>query len=550
MNIPTPHRSARRRGAVAITAAAALVLAACGNGGDADEGNGTAEEAENGGAEAAGGGTVSVYNCEPQNLLPSNSTEVCGSWVLEQLYTGLTQVDYDTFEPVAGVATDWESNEDQTEWTFTLGEDWTFHNGDPIDANTFVETFNWVVDPDNAQQNTSFYDVILGYDEVVEGEADELEGVTAVDDYTLELELSEPFSPLPMMLSYTGFYPMPAEAFEDPEAFESAPVGNGRYQMDGEWEHDVQIAADRYEDWPGEDPGMPDRIEWQIYNDIDTAYLDVQAGSLDIMDNVPPNRLGMMEDDFGDNQAMFESSSFTYMGLPLYQEEFDDVDVRHALSMAIDREEIIENIFDGAQVPARNIIPPMLPSAREDACEYCEFDPEAAADLYEEADGPSELTVYFNSGAGHEDWVESVSNQWQENLGIEDVTFQSLEFAQYLDLHDEQEITGPFRLGWVLSYPSPQYAMEPIYTTGKSSNYADFSNEDFDNLIAEANASDPDEADESYQQAEDILLEELPVIPMWFQSYGVVHSERIDHDSVQMDPRTFLRVEQLAVTDE
>ena len=550
MNIPTPHRSARRRGAVAITAAAALVLAACGNGGDADEGNGTAEEAENGGAEAAGGGTVSVYNCEPQNLMPSNSTEVCGSWVLEQLYTGLTQVDYDTFEPVAGVATDWESNEDQTEWTFTLGEDWTFHNGDPIDANTFVETFNWVVDPDNAQQNTSFYDVILGYDEVVEGEADELEGVTAVDDYTLELELSEPFSPLPMMLSYTGFYPMPAEAFEDPEAFESAPVGNGRYQMDGEWEHDVQIAADRYEDWPGEDPGMPDRIEWQIYNDIDTAYLDVQAGSLDIMDNVPPNRLGMMEDDFGDNQAMFESSSFTYMGLPLYQEEFDDVDVRHALSMAIDREEIIENIFDGAQVPARNIIPPMLPSAREDACEYCEFDPEAAADLYEEADGPSELTVYFNSGAGHEDWVESVSNQWQENLGIEDVTFQSLEFAQYLDLHDEQEITGPFRLGWVLSYPSPQYAMEPIYTTGKSSNYADFSNEDFDNLIAEANATDPDEADESYQQAEDILLEELPVIPMWFQSYGVVHSERIDHDSVQMDPRTFLRVEQLAVTDE
>lgn len=164
MNIRTPHWSARRRGAVAITAAAALVLAACGNGGDADEGNGTAEEAENGGAEAAGGGTVSVYNCEPQNLMPSNSTEVCGSWVLEQLYTGLTQVDYDTFEPVAGVATDWESNEDQTEWTFTLGEDWTFHNGDPIDANTFVETFNWVVDPDNAQQNTSFYDVILGYD--------------------------------------------------------------------------------------------------------------------------------------------------------------------------------------------------------------------------------------------------------------------------------------------------------------------------------------------------------------------------------------------------
>lgn len=549
MTTHNPPGSARRRGAVAMTAAAALVLAACGNGGDGngDGGNGTAD---NGGAEAAGGGTVSAYNCEPQNLMPSNSTEVCGSWVLEQLFTGLTQVDYETYEVVPGVATDWESNDDQTVWTFELGEDWTFHNGDPIDANTFVETFNWVVDPDNAQQNTSFYDVIVGYEDVVEGNAEELEGVTATDDYTLEFELNEPFSPLPMMLSYTGFYPMPAAAFEDPDSFEQSPVGNGRYQMDGEWEHDVQIAVDRYEDWSGEEPGVPERIEWHIYSDVETAYLDVQAGTLDIMDSVPPNRLGTMEADFGDNQAMFDTSSFTYMGLPLYQDEFQDKDVRHALSMAIDRQLIIDNIFDGAQVPAGNIIPPMLPEAREDACDYCEFDPEAAADLYEEAGGPSELTVYFNSGAGHEDWVEAVSNQWQEHLGIENVSFESLEFAQYLDLHDNQEVTGPFRLGWVLSYPSPQYAMEPIYTTGKSSNYANFSNEEFDSLIAEANASDPEAAGEVYQQAEDILLEEMPVIPMWFQSYGVVHSDRIQHDSVQMDPRTLLRVEQLEVNEE
>ena len=87
--------------------------------------------------------------------------------------------------------------------------------------------------------------------------------------------------------------------------------------------------------------------------------------------------------------------------------------------------------------------------------------------------------------------------------------------AQYLDLHDNQEVTGPFRLGWVLSYPSPQYAMEPIYTTGKSSNYANFSNDEFDSLIAEADASDPRRRSErSTSRLEDILLEEMPVIPM------------------------------------
>ncbi|WP_300343731.1 ABC transporter substrate-binding protein [Nesterenkonia sp.] len=530
----------RRRGAVAATAAAALVLSACGG----DDGGG------DGGGEAAGdGGTVSVYNCEPQNLMPGNSSEVCGSWVLENLFTGLTQVDYETFEAGPGVATEWET-EDNITWTFHLGEDWTFHNGDPITAQTFVDSWNWVVNPDNAQQNASFHDKFVGYDEVVNGEAEEMEGVRAVDDYTLEIELTEPFSPLPLMLSYTGFYPMPDEAFEDIEAFQNAPIGNGRYQMDGEWVHDDVIAVERYEDWPGEDPGIPQRIEFQIYSDVETAYMDVQAGNLDVLHTTPPTRLTQVEADFGENQQTFDTSSFTYMGLPLYQEEFQDPDVRHALSMAIDREEIIDSIFDGAQTAASNIIPPMLPQAREDACEYCEFDPETAADLYEEAGGPSELTVYFNSGAGHEEWTQAVANQWQQHLGIESVSFESLEFAQYLDLHDQEEVTGPFRLGWVLSYPSPQYAMEPIYTTGQSSNYTGFSNEEFDDLIDQANAAlDEDEANELYQQAEDILLEEMPVIPMWFSNHTVVHSDRINGDSVLLDPRTFLRVEQLEVIE-
>src|SRR5690606_33600373 len=153
-------------------------------------------------------------------------------------------------------------------------------------------------------------------------------------------------------------------------------------------------------------------------------------------------------------------------------------------------------IFNGARIPASGVIPPVLAQHRADACNYCHFDPEAAADLYESAGGPSELTIYFNSGAGHEEWTEAVANMWQENLGIENITFESLEFAQYLDLHDQAEVTGPFRLGWALSYPSPQYAMEPIYTTGQSSNYTHYSNDEFDSLIQQANgAPTPEEAD-------------------------------------------------------
>lgn len=546
----TPDRPSiprRRRGSAlaGVGLAAALVLSACG--GDTADDNGAGDAADTGdNGEAEAGGTVSTYTCEPQNLQPGNNTENCGSRVLDQLFTGLTDVDYETYEALPAVATDWET-EDQVTWTFNLSEDYTFHNGDPVTAQTFVDTWNWVVQPDNAQAGANFHNKFLGYAEVADGEAEEMEGVRALDDYTLEIELEEPFGQLPIVLTYTSFYPMPAEAFDDMDAFQDAPIGNGRYQMDGEWVRGVEVAMDRYEDWGGEDRGTPDRIEWRIYNDVETAYLDVQAGELDILGEVPPNRIPQVEADFGENYSQNESSRFVYIGMPMYQEEFEDVEVRRALSMAMDREEIIDNIFDGAMTPATSIIPPVLPMSREGACEYCEFDPEAAAELYEEAGGPTEFTMYTDTGIGHDEYVEAIANQWTENLPIDDITFQTMEFAQYLDLHDNDEVTGPFRLGWLLAYPSPQYAMEPLYSTGAASNNAGYASDEFDEAIREANFADVEDSDELYQAAEDILLEDLPVLPLFFQDYFIVHTDRVDN--INMDLSSYIRVEDVVVQD-
>jgi peptide/nickel transport system substrate-binding protein/oligopeptide transport system substrate-binding protein len=512
-----------------------MALAACG--GDDSDGEATGE--------VTTGGEFTIQQCEPQNLMTGNSSEVCGSSVLEQLYDGLTQVDYESGEVVGLVATHWET-EDAVTWTFHLRDDYTFHNGEPVTAQTFVDTWNWVVDPDNAQQNENFMARFEGYQEVVDGEADTMSGVEAIDDYTLQITLTEPFSPLPSQLTYTGTYPLPAEAFDDIEAFQEAPIGNGRYMMDGVWEHDEQIAMVRYEDWPGDNPGLADRIVWRIYDDVQTAYLDVQAGNLDILSGIPPENIPGVENDFGDNVVESESSSFTYMGMPMYMEEFENPDVRHALSMAIDRESIITAIFNDARVPATAVIPPVLAQHRGDACNYCHYDPEAAADLYEAAGGPEEFEVWFNGGAGHEAWVEAVTNNWRDNLGIEVTQFNDPEFADYLDIADDEGLTGPFRLGWVLSYPNPQYAMEPIYTTGQSSNYTGYSSEEFDNLIGQANQT-PDlaEADVLYQQAEDVLLEDMPILPLWYETRHTVHTDNVSN--VNVDPRTFVRVEAVQV---
>ncbi|HSI93609.1 MAG TPA: ABC transporter substrate-binding protein, partial [Jiangellaceae bacterium] len=366
-----------RRGKAAVVGfAAALALAACGTEGDGEAAPEAPEEAEE--EAAAAGGEFTIQISEPQNLMVGHSTEVNGASVLEQLYSGLTAVDYETGQAVSVVATGWETDDNVT-WTFDLRDDFTFHNGEPVTAQTFVDTWNWVVNPDNAQQNANFFDKFVGYDEVVAGEADTMSGVRAVDDYTIEIDLTEPFSPLPVVLSYTAFYPLPEEAFADIESFQQAPIGNGRYMMDGEWEHDVQIAMVRYEDWPGDEPGTADRIVWRIYADINTAYLDVQAGELDILSGIPPERLTTVEQDFGDNWFSSDSSQFTYLGLPLYHDEFTEVNVRHALSLAIDRQSIVDALYNGAFSPATAVIPPVLAQHREDACDYCHFDPDTAA---------------------------------------------------------------------------------------------------------------------------------------------------------------------------
>jgi peptide/nickel transport system substrate-binding protein/oligopeptide transport system substrate-binding protein len=544
---------------LALLAAFALILVACAGedpdtdpvaGDDGTDEPGTDEpdtdEDAGEGPETASGGEFTIHNCEPRNLIPGNSTEVCGSKVLDQLFSGLVEYDAETQEPVNVVAESIESDDAQN-WTITIRDDFTFHNGEPVTAHSFVDAWNFTANPDNAMANAFFFQNFVGYAEVAAGEADTMSGLEAVDDTTITISLTEPFSVFPIVVGYTGFYPLPSVALEDIQAFNEAPIGNGRYMMEGVWEHDQQIRMVRFEEWAGEGPGLADAITWQIYSDVNTAYNDVLAGGLDILDSIPPEREVSVEGDFGPNLLRTQTSTFTYLGFPVYQEAFQDVNLRRAISMAIDRQAIIDAIFSGARTPARSLIAPVLPQHRSDACEFCEFDPERARELLEDAGGwEGPMTLWLNSGAGHEDWMEAVAGQLRQNLGIEEIEFESLEFAQYLELHGNDAITGPYRLGWVLSYPSPQYALGPLYTTTGSSNNFGYSNADVDDFYARANAASTlEEADALYLQAEDQILADMPLAPMWFETRTSVFTDNVG--DVLMDARTFIRVERVSV---
>lgn len=504
-------------------------------------------------AAAAGGGTFSVYICEPESLVPTNTNETCGSEVLNAIYSGLVTYDLETNEALWGdddpraMAADITS-EDNVTWTITLKEGWTFHDGEPVTAQSFVDAWNFGALSTNAQGNNYFLTSVLnavGYEDL-QGETDdegnvvsepaatEMSGLTAVDDTTIEVELNEPFAGFPTILGYTAYYPAHPSMIEDPEAFNEQPIGNGPFMMDGPWEHDVAINTVRYEDYAGE-PAAAEGVEFRIYADLATAYNDLLAGSLDVMDSIPPEQIGTAPDEFGDRFIETPSSSFTYVGFPIYDERFADPNLRKAFSMAIDREGIISAIFNDTLRPADAIVSPVVDGYREGACgESCTFDPATAATMLEEAGGwEGPLTLWFNSGAGHEEWMEAVANQLRQNLGIQDIQFESLQFADYLGRLDNQEITGPFRLGWVMDYPLSVNYIGPLHTTDGSSNLTGYSNPEVDELVDQGLTADTiEEGIELWQQAEDLILEDLPIIPMWFAQNQGAYSENIEGATV------------------
>ena len=279
-----------------------------------------------------------------------------------------------------------------------------------------------------------------------------------------------------------------------------------------------------------------------MYTDINTAYTDVQAGNLDILPDTPPDVLTSAPDEFGERFVEAPSSSFTYVGFPTYDPRFADKRVRQAFSMGIDRAAISEAIFNGSRTAADDAIAPVVTGYREGACQYCQLDAEAANALLDEAgfDRTQPVELWFNAGAGHDAWMQAVGNQLRENLGIADYTLRGdLEFAEYLPKGDEKGFTGPFRLGWSMDYPSAQNYLEPLHSTSalppSGSNSAFYSNPEFDSLVDQGNAAaTEEEAIALYQQADDLLLEDMPIAPMFFDVEQLVHSEAVSDVAIDV----------------
>ncbi|MDF2561727.1 MAG: transporter substrate-binding protein [Microbacterium sp.] len=523
---------------LAIFAAASTALAACSTTSDG------APPTESANVDAI----LAVGIQKPTSLIPGNSSGLFANTVVGALFDGLVDYDPQTGETRNLVAASIEST-DQRVWQIEIEDGWTFHNGEPVDADAFARAWNAAVDPDNAWVQSDQFSNIEGYDAVApaEGEptAETLSGVVVTDDLHLTVTLKTANSQFPYLLGRQYYSPLPQAALDDPEGFAVQPIGNGPYAMSEPWTGGDEIVTETYDDYAGTAPANGG-VTFRIYTGNDVAYTDYQAGAVDI---VTLNSADIPEAEGAYPELVRRSAKDdwrNYLSLPTYLPGFDNPDIRRALSMAIDREAIIASLLDGQAHVATDYDIPVSVGYRDDACgDSCTYDPDAARALWDAAGGiEGPLTVTSVTGTGREIWAEAIANQWAETFETEVTVAQVASENTWSGILGK-EVQSPVALGAPANYPSPLDTLGPSYSSAGSVNGSFYNNPEFDALLADAAAAaDTEDQMDLYAQAKDLLIRDTASILLWTYPSTYVVSER----AASWTPDSFNKGEFGAVT--
>lgn len=533
-------RTPRRLAWLAVPAALALVVSGCGGGGD-DEDSGATASLE-----------VKIHGTQPENpLVPCNTTETGGGKVIEALWTGLVGYNGEKNEVVNQHAESIDSSDSKT-YTIKIKDGWTFHDGSPVTAQSYVDSWNWCAYGPNANQNATFFENIDGFADVYTEDPDgpegpqtpanpkatEMKGLKVVDDTTFEVTLSAPFAAFEKKIRYSAFMPLPKAFLDnpDPAAFGKKPVGNGPTKFVS-WQDNASIKVERFDDYKGDDKVKVKGIEFKIYQEDTAAYADLLSNNLDGMETIPANALAgsKWKADLGDRILERDIPVMQIIAFPMYDPRFQKKELRQAVSLAINREEIADKIFEGTRTPSASFISNQTEGSRDDACKYCVFDPAQAKQKLQQAGGfQGEMAFFYNADASHKDWMEAVASQVKQNLGINAVAKPVPTFAQFRQQVNAYTMTGPYRAAWQEDYPDPENWLNPLLKTGGSSNDGKYSNPAVDKLLEQGNAATSEEESiKLYQEAEDLVAEDMPTMPIFHVEAQGGYSTKV---SMKFDP--------------
>lgn len=473
---------------------------------------------------------------EPQSLDPQIATGVPEHHVISAVMEGLVLKDRRTLEPRPGVAKSWDVSEDGRVYTFHLRENAKWSNGDMHTAHDYVWSWWRALQTTLGNQYAYMLFPIKNAKRYYDGETSDFSdvGVKAIDDRTLRVTLTNPTPYFLQLLDHYSLFPIhkaTVEKFGRADergtrwSYEGNLVGNGPYKLE-EWKINRHITVTRNPYYWDEANVSINSIVFKPVDNAVTEERMFRAGALHVTSSIPADKIAIYQE-----KSAPELKITPYLGTYFYRLNIDtpqlkDKRVRRALGMAIDRKQLVENITKGGQIPAYTMTPPgtmgYFPKST------LNFDPEAAKQLLAEAGYPNgegfpPVEILYNTNEGHRKIAVALQEMWKNYLNI-DIKLLNQEWKVYL----ATESAGDYQIsrgGWIGDYVDPNNFLDMFLCNG-GNNRTGWCNEEYDRLILEVapSQSSHEERLKIFQQAETMLLEDMPIIPVYtYTSIKLLH---------------------------
>lgn len=466
---------------------------------------------------------------EPGSLDPALAQGTHESWVLNHTFEGLMKLDEDGMV-VPGMAESYELADDDVTYTFKIRDDVKWSDGEPVTAHDFEFAWKRALEPDLAAEYAFQIYYIKGAEAYNTGEGS-LEDVmvTAVDDQTLEVVLEAPTGYFLELTAFYTYFPVSkavVEANEDWANNADTHVSNGPFTLT-EWVHDASIKIRKNENYYDNASVNLDGVDFTIIEEASTTWQGYEGGEYDLLVDLPQSVVADMVANEAPELQIGKMVGTYYYNLNSEVKPFNNVKVRKGLSMTLDREVIVEQITQGGQFPAEGVVP--FGIMDEDGTEYrdklgqlVEFNVEEGKKLFEEGleeEGMtvadmSDLVILYNTDEGHKKIAQAVQEMWRKNLGAE-FQLENVDFNVKLD----REKSGDYdisRAGWVGDYVDPMTFID-LWWSESNFNDAKYNNPEYDELVYAAKATaDQAVRFDAMRQAEEMLMEDMPVVPIYF----------------------------------
>ena len=492
---------------------------------------------------------------DPPTLDPHLTTDATSARIIVEVFGGLVTIDPD-LNIVADLAESWDISDDGRVYTFHLRPDAKFHDGRPVTAHDVQWSLERVTNPLTESPVVEQYlGDIVGVKEKLAGDATAISGVRFIDEHTIEFTIDEAKSYFLAKLTYpTGFVLDQKNVEANPRSWFREPNGTGPFRL-REYVVGETLVLSRNEHFHLGPPRL-EEVEFILsggtsllmYENDEIHVAGVGLADLDRL-NDPSNDL------YPELKTAPASFSVNYIGLNVNEPPLDDVKVRQALNLAIDKQEIASIVLGDLVRPADGILPPDFPGYAEEVRGY-EFDPVRARQLLEESKygedldnlPPITITTPGSFGANVSLDMEVILQMWERNLGIT-AEFQQTEFATFLkDLHKGR--FQMFDIGWIADYPDPENFLDILFHSESTNNHTHYSNPEVDELLVQARVEkDTSRRYALYNEAEQMILDDAPWVPLWFDGESKLLVKPNVHDFL-LPPLIIPRYRFVYITDE